>query len=120
MDFGVTFPSRVGDFELVELAERLGYRQAWFYDSQMIYSDVYATMALAAFKTSKIRLGTGVAVPTTRMAPEARQNAQRRSLKMLFPDCRSLTRRIHHNAAHYESGCAVHYEFLARPGGMGQ
>ena len=69
MDFGVTFPARVGDFELVELAERLGYSQAWFYDSQMIYSDVYATMALAAHKTSKIRLGTGVAVPTTRMAP---------------------------------------------------
>lgn len=69
MDFGVTFPARVGDFELIELAERLGYRQAWFYDSQMIYSDVYATMALAAHKTSTIRLGTGVAVPTTRMAP---------------------------------------------------
>ena len=69
MDFGVTFPARVGDFELIELAERLGYSQAWFYDSQMIYSDVYATMALAAHKTSKIRLGTGVAVPTTRMAP---------------------------------------------------
>ena len=69
MDFGVTFPSRVGDFELVELAERLGYSQAWFYDSQMIYSDVYATMALAAHKTATIRLGTGVAVPTTRLAP---------------------------------------------------
>jgi hypothetical protein len=35
----------------------------------MIYSDVYATMALAADRTSRIRLGTGVAVPTTRMAP---------------------------------------------------
>ena len=69
MDFGVTFPARVGDFELIELAERLGYEQAWFYDSQMIYSDVYATMALAAHRTSRIRLGTGVAVPTTRMAP---------------------------------------------------
>ena len=69
MDFGVTFPSRVGDFESVALAERLGFAQAWFYDSQMIYSDVYATMALAAHETSKIRLGTGVAVPTTRLAP---------------------------------------------------
>ncbi len=69
MDFGVTFPARVGDFELIALAERLGYSQAWFYDSQMIYSDVYATMALAAHKTSTIRLGTGVAVPTTRLAP---------------------------------------------------
>ncbi len=74
MDFGVTFPARVGDFALVELAERLGYGQAWFYDSQMIYSDVYATMALAAHKTSTIRLGTGVAVPTTRLAPTIAPN----------------------------------------------
>ncbi|RMF19421.1 MAG: LLM class flavin-dependent oxidoreductase, partial [Deltaproteobacteria bacterium] len=51
------------------LAEELGYDEAWFYDSQMIYSDVYATMALAAYRTSRIRLGTGVAVVTTRMAP---------------------------------------------------
>jgi alkanesulfonate monooxygenase SsuD/methylene tetrahydromethanopterin reductase-like flavin-dependent oxidoreductase (luciferase family) len=35
----------------------------------MIYSDVYATMALAADRTRRIRLGTGVAVPSTRMAP---------------------------------------------------
>ena len=48
---------------------RSGYAQAWFDDSQMIYSDVYATMAVAAYCTSRIRLGTGVAVPTTRMAP---------------------------------------------------
>jgi 5,10-methylenetetrahydromethanopterin reductase len=69
VEFGVAFPSRVGDHALVRLAEELGYDQAWFYDSQMIYSDVYATMALAADRTERIRLGTGVAVPTTRMAP---------------------------------------------------
>jgi alkanesulfonate monooxygenase SsuD/methylene tetrahydromethanopterin reductase-like flavin-dependent oxidoreductase (luciferase family) len=69
MDFGVIFTSRVGDHGLVALAESLGFAQAWFFDSQMIYSDVYATMALAADRTSRIRLGTGVAVPTTRMAP---------------------------------------------------
>jgi alkanesulfonate monooxygenase SsuD/methylene tetrahydromethanopterin reductase-like flavin-dependent oxidoreductase (luciferase family) len=69
MDFGVAFPARVGDHGLVALAEQLGYRQAWFYDSQMIYSDVYATMALAADRTSRIRLATGVAIPSTRMAP---------------------------------------------------
>lgn len=69
LKFGVVFTSRIGDYDLVELAETLGFDQAWFYDSQMIYSDVYATMALAAHKTSRIRLGTGVAVPTTRMAP---------------------------------------------------
>jgi 5,10-methylenetetrahydromethanopterin reductase len=69
MEFGVAFPSKVGDHELVVLAEQLGYDEAWFYDSQMIYSDVYATMAVAAYRTSRIRLGTGVAVPATRMAP---------------------------------------------------
>jgi alkanesulfonate monooxygenase SsuD/methylene tetrahydromethanopterin reductase-like flavin-dependent oxidoreductase (luciferase family) len=69
MEFGVAFASRVGDHDLVRLAEELGYEQAWFYDSQMVYSDVYATMALAAHRTQRIRLGTGVAVPSTRMAP---------------------------------------------------
>lgn len=69
MDFGVAFASKVGDHALVALAERLGFSQAWFYDSQMIYSDVFATMALAADRTSRIRLGTGVAVPSIRMAP---------------------------------------------------
>jgi alkanesulfonate monooxygenase SsuD/methylene tetrahydromethanopterin reductase-like flavin-dependent oxidoreductase (luciferase family) len=69
MEFGVVFASRIGDHDLVQLAESLGFAQAWFFDSQMIYSDVYATMALAADRTRRIRLGTGVAVPTTRMAP---------------------------------------------------
>jgi alkanesulfonate monooxygenase SsuD/methylene tetrahydromethanopterin reductase-like flavin-dependent oxidoreductase (luciferase family) len=69
MDFGVTFPSKISDYNLVMLAEEVGFQQAWFFDSQMIYSDVYATMALAAHTTKKIRLATGVAVPSTRMAP---------------------------------------------------
>lgn len=69
MEFGVAFTSRIGDHDLVALAERLGYDQAWFFDSQMIYSDVYATMAVAARETRRIRLATGVAVPSTRLAP---------------------------------------------------
>jgi alkanesulfonate monooxygenase SsuD/methylene tetrahydromethanopterin reductase-like flavin-dependent oxidoreductase (luciferase family) len=69
MEFGVAFTSRIGDDDLVAMAESLGFDQAWFFDSQMIYSDVYATMAVAARATRRIRLATGVAVPTTRMAP---------------------------------------------------
>jgi alkanesulfonate monooxygenase SsuD/methylene tetrahydromethanopterin reductase-like flavin-dependent oxidoreductase (luciferase family) len=69
MQFGVAFTSRIGDYDLVALAESLGFDQAWFFDSQMIYSDVYATMAVAARETRRIRLATGVAVPSTRMAP---------------------------------------------------
>ena len=56
MDFGVTFPSKISDYNLVMLAEEVGFQQAWFFDSQMIYSDVYATMALAAHTTKKIKL----------------------------------------------------------------
>ena len=69
MEFGVAFTSRIGDYDLVAMAESLGFDQAWFFDSQMIYSDVYATMAVAARATKRIRLATGVAVPSTRMAP---------------------------------------------------
>jgi alkanesulfonate monooxygenase SsuD/methylene tetrahydromethanopterin reductase-like flavin-dependent oxidoreductase (luciferase family) len=69
MEFGVAFTSRIGDYDLVAMAESLGFHQAWFFDSQMIYSDVYATMAVAARETKRIRLATGVAVPSTRMAP---------------------------------------------------
>ena len=69
MEFGVAFTSRITDYDLVAMAESLGFDQAWFFDSQMIYSDVYATMAVAARETKRIRLATGVAVPSTRMAP---------------------------------------------------
>ncbi len=60
MEFGVAFTSRIGDYDLVALAESLGFDQAWFFDSQMIYSDVYATMAVAARATKRIRLATGM------------------------------------------------------------
>ncbi len=61
--------SRIDDVDYVVEAERLGYTHAWLADSQMIWSDPYATLALAADRTSTIRLGTGVAVAATRPAP---------------------------------------------------
>src|SRR5204863_189871 len=50
-------------------AEDLGFTSAWFYDSQMLNSDVYATLTLAAEHTKRIRIGTGIAVPSNRIAP---------------------------------------------------
>src|SRR4051794_260549 len=50
----------------VELAERLGYRTAWCYDSPALYPDVWVMLALAAQRTSTIRLGPGVLVPSLR------------------------------------------------------
>ncbi len=69
MQFGVCVASHIGDVGYVVRAEALGYSQAWLADSQMIWSDCYATLALAAHQTDRIRLGTGVAVSGTRPAP---------------------------------------------------
>ncbi|MCZ6655830.1 MAG: LLM class flavin-dependent oxidoreductase [Gammaproteobacteria bacterium] len=69
MDIGICVASHVGDIGYVERAEALGYSHAWLADSQMLWSDCYATLALAATKTSRINLGTGVAVTGTRPAP---------------------------------------------------
>ena len=66
IDLGVCVASRVDDVDHAVLAEQLGFSHLWFADSQMLWSDCYATMALAAVRTERIRIGTGVAVAGTR------------------------------------------------------
>jgi 5,10-methylenetetrahydromethanopterin reductase len=66
MDLGVCVASAIDDVEYAVLAEQLGYTHLWFADSQMLWSDCYATMALAAARTERIKIGTGVAVAGTR------------------------------------------------------
>ena len=68
MKFGVTVAPRVSDWKLFVDLETMGYDCAWAADSQMLYSDAYATLALAAANTSRIRLGTGVSVAGVRLA----------------------------------------------------
>ena len=75
MEFGICVASRPADLDDVVEAERLGFTHCWMADSQMIWSDVYAMLALAADRTSTMRIGTGVAVAGTRpssVAPAAR------------------------------------------------
>ncbi|MEO5724802.1 MAG: LLM class flavin-dependent oxidoreductase [Ilumatobacteraceae bacterium] len=69
MEYGICVASRPADIDYVVEAERLGFTHAWFADSQMIWSDAYAMLALAAVRTSTIKIGTGVAVAGTRLAP---------------------------------------------------
>jgi len=71
MDFGIALAPGVDAWQTVERAERLGFSHAWFYDTQMLCADVFVAMALAAARTSKIVLGTGVLVPSNRIAPVA-------------------------------------------------
>ncbi len=69
MEFAISYPARPDAWQDLVIAEDHGFTHCWFYDSQMIYSDVYVCMALAAERTKKIKLATGVAIPSNRIAP---------------------------------------------------
>ncbi len=69
MKFGGVVATKIDDWGIFPYLEELGYDSAWAPDSQMIWSDCYATLALAAHHTNRIRLGTGVAIAGTRSAP---------------------------------------------------
>ena len=70
MEFGTlifTKPQRaISDTRLIE---KLGFTHAWFADSQMIWGDVYACMALAAVNSDRIKLATGISVASNRIPP---------------------------------------------------
>ena len=69
MQYSVAFASEVDSWRWAKRAEELGYHAAWFYDTQLLNPDVFICMALAAHETSRIRLGTGVLVPSNRIEP---------------------------------------------------
>jgi alkanesulfonate monooxygenase SsuD/methylene tetrahydromethanopterin reductase-like flavin-dependent oxidoreductase (luciferase family) len=69
MEFAIAYPARPDAWRDVVIAEDNGFTHAWFYDSQMIYSDVYVCLALAAEHTRRIKLATGVAIPSNRIEP---------------------------------------------------
>lgn len=69
MKFGAMIGTHINDWQLIRLAEDLGYDHGWVPDSQMIWSDCYAVLALAAVNTSRIKIGTGVSIAPTRIAP---------------------------------------------------
>ena len=66
MEFSCAFATSMDTPEHVALAERLGYRRAWLYDSPALYPDVWMTLALAAERTDTIGLGPAVLVPSLR------------------------------------------------------
>src|ERR1700693_3306591 len=71
MRFAIAIPTDADSWRLVRRAEELGVSRAWFYDTQMLSADPFVAMAAAAMKTTKIRLGTGVLIPSNRIAPVA-------------------------------------------------
>lgn len=68
MEFGIATATAADSWKLVARAEELGFSHAWFYDTQMLSADCFVAMGAAAVKTSRIRLGTGVLIPSNRIA----------------------------------------------------
>ena len=71
MDLAISLPTKANSWEVAKRAEELGYTHAWFYDTELLNAEVFAAMAVAAVKTSKIKLCAGVLIPSNRIAPVA-------------------------------------------------
>ncbi len=71
MEFGIALATAADSWKTVKRAEELGFSHAWFYDTQMLCADCFVAMGAAATHTARIRLGTGVLIPTNRIAPVA-------------------------------------------------
>jgi alkanesulfonate monooxygenase SsuD/methylene tetrahydromethanopterin reductase-like flavin-dependent oxidoreductase (luciferase family) len=69
MRFSICVMADVDEIGFFSHAEALGYDSVWVTDSQMLFSDCYAVLALAAQQTRRIRLGPGVAICGTRIPP---------------------------------------------------
>ena len=60
------FASSLATPEHIRLAERLGFPRAFVFDSPAIYADPWMTLARAAERTERIRLGVAVITPRLR------------------------------------------------------
>ena len=69
LTFGVTVlpdPPLTRFLELIELAEKHGFDYGWTYDSHILWQESYATLAVAADRTERIKLGHFVTNPGIR------------------------------------------------------
>jgi hypothetical protein len=69
MKFGFCTMADIDEVGFFRFVENLGYSSVWVADSQMLYSDVYMVLALAAQQTRTLRIGPGTAICGTRIAP---------------------------------------------------
>ncbi|MGH7299758.1 MAG: LLM class flavin-dependent oxidoreductase [Candidatus Rokuibacteriota bacterium] len=71
MDFGINLATSADSWKIVKRAEELGYTRAWFYDTQLLNAGMFVAMGATAVQASRIRLATGVLIPSNRIAPVA-------------------------------------------------
>ena len=62
LEISCSFATSLDTPEHIAIAERLGYRRAWCYDSPAVWTDVWVTLGRAAERTDRIGLGPGVLI----------------------------------------------------------
>ncbi len=67
MKFGFCVMANIDEIGFFNHAETLGYDSVWVADSQSLFSDCYAVLALAAQQTRTLRIGPGTAICGTRI-----------------------------------------------------
>lgn len=68
MDYAINIATASDSWKVVKRAEELGFTRAWFFDTQLLNADVFVAMAAAAMMTERIKLATGVLIPSNRIA----------------------------------------------------
>jgi alkanesulfonate monooxygenase SsuD/methylene tetrahydromethanopterin reductase-like flavin-dependent oxidoreductase (luciferase family) len=69
MKIGFCVMADIDEIGFFSHAENLGYDSVWATDSQMLFSDCYTVLGLAARATRKLRLGTGTSICGMRIPP---------------------------------------------------
>ncbi len=69
MEYGISLATHAESYIHVKRAEEIGYSCASFFDTQLLNADVFVGMAAAAMVTKRIKLATGVLIPSNRIPP---------------------------------------------------
>jgi alkanesulfonate monooxygenase SsuD/methylene tetrahydromethanopterin reductase-like flavin-dependent oxidoreductase (luciferase family) len=69
MEYAIALATHAESWKHVKRAEELGYAAASFFDTQLLNADLFVAMGAAAMVTRRIKLGTGVLIPSNRIAP---------------------------------------------------
>lgn len=67
MEYGIALATHAESWQRVKRAEELGFTAASFFDTQLLNADLFVAMGAAAMKTKKIKLATGVLIPSNRI-----------------------------------------------------
>ena len=79
IDVSVALPSTFESAQHIAVAEELGYRRAYLYDTPFEGGDVWLDLHRAAQLTSTIELGPAVLVPTPAAPPPASRRSDGRT-----------------------------------------